>query len=525
MSALTPDTVDETIIPGSVYLVDVQEKTSLAHANGSDSTIVLNPTPSNDTNDPLNWSRPRKLMHFSCLIIYTSAIGIATASLYSILQPISNDTGIPLSTLNAGTGYMFLFLGWGGLINQPIALTFGKRGVYLISLVGSIGMCMWVPYVTTNGQWIASKIIQGFFCNPVESLCEVSVGDVFFAHERGTFIGIYTLFLFGSNFFAPLISGFIYDGQGWHWVMYWSAIINVGALAILYFCLEESNYNRDTVEATVIEEEKIKYMDDNSEGRLNHLVGVPTSFVKRLAIFNRRYQSNKMFLRMMYRPLMLLQFPIVAGFQYGSCLVWYNVMNATASLILSSPPYNFPAYAVGLSYIAPMVGITLGCMYSGWVGDKYAIHHARRTRGWREPEHRLWLMLVSCVLCPASLVLWGVGAAHGVRWIGLVFGMGMIACSTGIGSALSLGLALDAYKDLSGDVMMSVILVRNTLSFAIGYGITPWLHMGYQNTFVSAAFVGLAITMTFLIVVKWGKSWRKASAKRYWRFVADGPTH
>lgn len=25
--------------------------------------------------------------------------------LYSILQPISNDTGIPLATLNAGTGY------------------------------------------------------------------------------------------------------------------------------------------------------------------------------------------------------------------------------------------------------------------------------------------------------------------------------------------------------------------------------------------------------------------------------------
>jgi hypothetical protein len=30
--------------------------------------------------------------------------------------------------------------------------------------------------------------------------------------------------------------------------------------------------------------------------------------------------------------------------------------------------------------------------------------------------------------------------------------------------------------------------------------------MGYQNTFISAGFVGLAITMTFLIVIKWGKS-------------------
>lgn len=55
-----------------------------------------------------------------------------------------------------------------------------------------------------------------------------------------------------------------------------------------------------------------------------------------------------------------------------------------------------------------------------------------------------------------------------------------------------------------------------------GYGITPWLYMGYQNTFISAGFVGLAITMTFLIVIKWGKSWRRASRKKYWEYVATG---
>ncbi|KAF9231344.1 hypothetical protein BU15DRAFT_19868, partial [Melanogaster broomeanus] len=81
-----------------------------------------------------------------------------------------------------------------------------------------------------------------------------------------------------------------------------------------------------------------------------------------------------------------------------------------------------------------------------------------------------------------------------------------ISCSTGIGSSLSIGYALDLTRtktsDLSSEVTMAVILVRNTLSFAIGYGITPWLNMGYQNTFISAAFVGLAITMTFLIVGK-----------------------
>lgn len=37
---------------------------------------------------------------------------------------------------------------------------------------------IWVPYTKTNGQWIASKILQGFFGAPIESLCEISVTDL-----------------------------------------------------------------------------------------------------------------------------------------------------------------------------------------------------------------------------------------------------------------------------------------------------------------------------------------------------------
>ena len=37
---------------------------------------------------------------------------------------------------------------------------------------------IWVPYTHTNGQWIATKLLQGFFGAPIESLCEISVADV-----------------------------------------------------------------------------------------------------------------------------------------------------------------------------------------------------------------------------------------------------------------------------------------------------------------------------------------------------------
>ena len=69
---------------------------------------------------------------------------------------------------------------------------------------------------------------------------------------------------------------------------------------------------------------------------------------------------------------------------------------------------------------------------------------------------------------------------------------------------------------------MTVIIIRNTMSFAIGYGVTPWVtNMGYQNAFILAAFAGLAQVFTFLAVVKWGKSWRDRTKGRYYGYVRE----
>lgn len=61
------------------------------------------------------------------------------------------------------------------------------------------------------------KILGGLAGGPLECLGEISIADVFCAHERGKFMAIYAFVLFAAGFLAPILAGFINDGMGWRW--------------------------------------------------------------------------------------------------------------------------------------------------------------------------------------------------------------------------------------------------------------------------------------------------------------------
>lgn len=119
---------------------------------------------------------------------------------------------------------------------------------------------------------------------------------------------------------------------------------------------------------------------------------------------------------------------------------------------------------VGLSYVSCFVGVILGSIFSGRLSDWLTIKLTRRNNGIMESEYRLWPFSLCVVVVPGGLILWGVGAAHGVHWFGLIFAMGSLAFATTIGVTLSVNYLIDSYHDISGDAIVTVILVRNTVS-------------------------------------------------------------
>ncbi|KAM0713337.1 hypothetical protein Q7P35_000789 [Cladosporium inversicolor] len=539
------------VVPGTEHLIDIAGHDSTKPHDSSRSDIVLIPRPSEDPNDPLNWSHGRKTLAVCMSYLYVFGTGIATSLQYSVLSDITEDTGISTASLVQGTGLMFLFFGWACLIWQPLALTYGRRGVYLITMLLTIPMMEWTAYSKSSGDWISHRILIGIIASPIESLCEVTVFDLFFAHNRGTYMGLYVFTLFGSNFLAPLVAGWFNDAYGWRWTMHLGTIVCAFCFVVMFFFMEETIYFRELngvpltgVSSTLDSTSDAKSSEKSEETSPTAIAGSRASATP-TKVDSPRYMSRQSFqptrwsrygffrllpgrpskldtLKMVYRPLvMIFRFPTVAwaGFLYGINLAWYNVLNGTASPVLTSAPYNWSAAQVGCVYAGPIVGAAAASLWSGNAADWIALQLARRNGGVREAEHRLWVLSVSGIISTAGLITWGVGAYHGVHWIGLVFGLGMLTFGCVTGGSIAVSYNVDCFKEIAGETTVSIMVIRNTIGFGISYAITPWWQtQGLQNCFITAGMISIACTFTFFGMIVYGKRLRRWSIPAYQKY-------
>lgn len=185
----------------------------------------------------------------------------------------------------------------------------------------------------------------------------------------------------GSNLFAPVICGFINDSMGYGWVFYFPAIFCAATWIFLFIFMEETNYDRATVGVVataaptgsqlVVPNREEKGAEGRDLGPTIEPPGTPAppprkpkGFLKRMAIIDKP-RPFMMHYRV-WQSLKLLSWPVVfySGFSYGTYLIYFNILNATSSIMLGGPPYNFRPAMVGLAYISCVIGVTAGYVSS-----------------------------------------------------------------------------------------------------------------------------------------------------------------
>lgn len=559
MNSLKPKKTQEEIVdeanrewvPGTVYLVDIENNLEVQHNGKTD--IVLIPQPSDDPNDPLLWSQNKKNFQFAILFYWSFLTAVATnwnGPVWDIWVESFNTT---YTVLNDTAALCWLFLGIGCLLLQPTAMTLGRRCVYLFAtVVQTLGNV--VGGVSVNvGQLYGVNIMTGFAGAPCDSLVQISTTDIFFQHERATRISLLTFALYSGSYLGPIAAGYITENNklGWRWC-YWFLVIFFGALfAIQVFTMEDSTFvgqrkDDDNVEkdimAQVLSREddpelfacrsKERESDNEKEKEKNQIVfdvndfseKVPEkrTYLQRMGVIERKYNDKRAWWKIFIRPTLTLVLPAIvwSGFVYGVQVMWLSLIATTQSEFFYYAPYNFGTAAVGDTNFSSLIGCFIGMFWGGPLSDKFVAWKARKNNGVLEPEFRLWFLILPAIINSAGLLMYGLGVNAGVHWICPAgFGMGCLGFGMGSGGAIVLTYALDCYPQLQSESMVMILFLRNMIGMGFTFAIQPWLDTdGMVTTTWLMFMLSMVFNFSCLIFIQWGKQWRKKTKNIYLKF-------
>ncbi|KAG4441911.1 hypothetical protein IFR05_002595 [Cadophora sp. M221] len=224
----------------------------------------------------------------------------------------------------------------------------------------------------------------------------------------------------------------------------------------------------------------------------------------------------------MIRPFKVIWYPLIlwSGIVYGSCVCWLSVQAVTIASIFSAPPYLFRPDQIGLLALESVIGTIFGSLYSGYLTNAWVLRLTRRNGGFREPEYRIYSLIPGAFFIYGGLLMYGLGSGNGVHGILPAFGSGCIAVGLAVGGAIMMGFVIGCYKQITADAITCVIVIRNTMGFAITFGTIDWISaQGLQNTFITMGLLAFTVFMSGIVVIMFGKKLRVLAAKSYLAFA------
>lgn len=457
-------------------------------------TLDLSPIPDMSDADPLNWSQRKKVTNLA-LIAFHAMMGTFTAAcILASFVDIAADLDIEVQTASYLTSLVIAILGGGPLLWRPLSQRYGRRPIFLISLicslVGNIGCAVSPSYATMA----LCRAITGVFISPAVAIGSGVVVETFFGNERARYMGIWTIMVTLGVPVAPFIFGFVAIRVGYRWIYYILAITN-GVQFILYFFFgPESRYIRGS-NAPESEKHKSDFQKQYLNfGRIDKSPIVWYDFVEPL--------------RWVAHPCVL--FPTVA---YSMEFLFTSIMVTVEIPQLFPMLFNFNPQQVGLQMVSIIIGTIIGEQLGGRMSDVWMSMRRKKMNGRSpEPEFRLWLSYFGFALCIAGLVVFLIQLDYaGNTWnVTPLIGVGICSAGNQIITTVLVTYSVDCYRHDADSVGVFVSFVRSIWGFIGPFWFPQMIaETGYKVTagIVTAMIVALSVIPT--LVVQWkGRAWR-----------------
>lgn len=154
------------------------------------------------------------------------------AAIQSAFVDIAADLNISVQQASYLTSLVIAIIGWAPLFWRPLSHVYGRRPIFLLSLVCSAICNAGCALCHSYGTMGLCRALAAFFICPAASIGSAVVSETFFGHERARYMGIWTAMVTLGVPLAPLIFGFVALRVGYRWIYWTLAMVSAVPITI-----------------------------------------------------------------------------------------------------------------------------------------------------------------------------------------------------------------------------------------------------------------------------------------------------
>ncbi|KAF2448098.1 MFS general substrate transporter [Karstenula rhodostoma CBS 690.94] len=398
-------------------------------------------------------------------------------------ENIAEDLGVTLQQTTYLTSIRIAVIGGAPLFWRPLSTRYGRRPIFIISLIGSNASTSAAQRPRHTRQWWPAAPSSPFSSPPPRlsappSSSKPSSSTILpgTKHERAKFMGVWTIMLTIGVPLAPFIFGFV--------------IYN---LFLYIFLGPETRFIRPYK----TEQELPSFKD---------------SYFK-----FRRIDPTSITAYEFVSPLRLAAYPcvVIPAASYAMVFLFASVLSTVEVPQLFGEKFHLNAQQIGLQFLSLVIGSIIGEQVGGRASDTWMRRGGRkRADGRPAPEFRLWLTYLgyALVVCGIVVFLVRIEQAVPLEWnVTPVVGVAIAAAGNQIVTTVLITYAVDCYHEEAGSIGVFISFVRQIWGF-IGPFWFPRMFedVGIANSAGVAVAMLVVVSVVPTLILQWrGKIFRQ----------------
>ncbi|KAJ9268914.1 hypothetical protein DTO212C5_5115 [Paecilomyces variotii] len=433
-------------------MVDLEEKRdlniSLEHREyilQRHGTLELSPFPSASAADPLNWPSWKKHMNLSLVAFHALITTFIASGVIPAYQSFAEMFHVSLQDASYYTSVQILFLGVSPLVWKPISNRFGRRPVWLISTLCAAICNIGCAESKSYGSMMACRILVAIFISPPIGIGSAVVTEMFFQHERGQKMGLWTLLVTLGPPTGPFIMGFVTYHVGWKWVYWIFAIVNAVQFFGYLFFGPETRYVRESAPgASAFKAEYLQF---------------------------RRIDPAPLSLADFYQPLLFARYSdvLIPTISHAVVFAFACVLGTVEIPQLFQEKFQFNPQQIGLQFLGIIIGTVIGEQFGGPFSDFWMNRRTKQLQGRRpHSEYRLWSSYLGFICVIVGMVVFCVQIDRAVpmHWdVTPLIGIGIAAFGNQVTTTVLITYAIDCHPQHSASVGVFITLIRQIWGF------------------------------------------------------------